>query len=316
MNENKNNKRLALCIPAYNAANYLSRLLMSAKKQLISFDEILVYNDCSTDKTEEVALKYGAKVINGDINRGCSFGKNKLTEISCCDWLHFHDADDDLLPNFTALAHQWMNKPDNADVVLFNYEYRDNETKKLLSTRNFNDDELKLDPIKYAILNQINPFCGLYRKKALLQVGGYDIDPAILYNEDVAFHCKLALNKLTFRAEKEVSIINYYVHNSMSASNQLKCAQAHHHVMKRVAEQVEGLYNFEIAKKLWGNAIICASLNDSTTAMLSSQMAYKLYPKVINDESFVVKYLSKFNPLWGIMFREKLIRIFKPHLRK
>src|SRR5690349_18185438 len=99
---------LSLCIPAYNAANYLPRLLTSARNQDIPFDEILVYNDCSTDDTENVAQKYGAKVINGDINRGCSHGKNRLAEISTCDWIHFHDADDDLLPQFTTLAHKWM----------------------------------------------------------------------------------------------------------------------------------------------------------------------------------------------------------------
>ena len=48
---------IALCIPAYNAAWCLPKLLKSANDQLIPFDEILVYNDCSTDNTEEIAKK-------------------------------------------------------------------------------------------------------------------------------------------------------------------------------------------------------------------------------------------------------------------
>src|SRR3712207_6350869 len=95
---------LALCIPAYNAANYLPRLLKSAQNQIVPFDEILVYNDCSKDTTAQVAMQYGAKVVEGDINRGCSFGKNKLAQVTSCSWIHFHDADDELLPTFTTLA--------------------------------------------------------------------------------------------------------------------------------------------------------------------------------------------------------------------
>ena len=91
---------LALCIPAYNAANYLPRLLQSAKDQSPPFDEILVYNDASTDETISIAEKFGARVISGKLNKGCSFGKNALGEYTKCEWVHFHDADDDLLPGF------------------------------------------------------------------------------------------------------------------------------------------------------------------------------------------------------------------------
>ena len=99
---------LALCIPAYNAALLLPKLLTSAREQAIPFDEILVYNDCSTDNTAEVARQYGATVVEGDVNSGCSTGKNRLAEVATSDWLHFHDADDDLLPNFTTVAHRWI----------------------------------------------------------------------------------------------------------------------------------------------------------------------------------------------------------------
>ncbi|MGH7884939.1 MAG: glycosyltransferase family 2 protein, partial [Thermodesulfobacteriota bacterium] len=139
------NSRIALCIPAYNAEKYLPRLLESANSQTILFDEILVYNDCSTDMTEEVAMQYGAKVINGDINKGCSYGKNKLTEITNCKWIHFHDADDELYPNFVETAQKWIKKPDCPDVILFSYEYRDHETGNLLSTRHYDSNKLRED---------------------------------------------------------------------------------------------------------------------------------------------------------------------------
>src|SRR4051812_37552384 len=80
----------------------------------------------------QLASKYGANVVNGDVNRGCSFGKNKLAEITKCEWIHFHYAADELLPNFTTLAHNWISKENCPDVILFDYEWGDHDTNKLL----------------------------------------------------------------------------------------------------------------------------------------------------------------------------------------
>ena len=64
-----------------------------------------MYNDCSTDNTAEVARSYGATVISGDENRGCSYGRAQLAEYASTDWIHFHDADDDLLNGFVEACH-------------------------------------------------------------------------------------------------------------------------------------------------------------------------------------------------------------------
>src|ERR1700733_1516638 len=171
---------LALCIPAFNAAKFLPRLLNSAKAQKIPFDEIIVCDDASKDETTAITRAHGAKVVSNETNLGCSASKNRALAVASSDWIHFHDADDELLPNFTLLARKWMLMPDAPDVVLFDYEYHDNETGELLSQSNFDDHALQQDPIRYAILNQINPFCGLYRRERLVEIGGHDIEPKIL----------------------------------------------------------------------------------------------------------------------------------------
>ena len=73
-----------MLIPAYNAAAYLPRLLESAARQTERFDEIWVYDDCSKDETAEIAESYGARVVRGAVNRGCSHGKNALASLTNC----------------------------------------------------------------------------------------------------------------------------------------------------------------------------------------------------------------------------------------
>ncbi len=308
---------IALCIPAYNAAWCLPRLLASAANQEIPFDEILVYNDCSTDNTVEVAQNFGATVIEGEVNVGCSAGKNRLAQAAKSRWIHFHDADDELLPNFTKLAHKWIQQEHCPDVVLFDYEWRDNESNKVLMIRQFNREQLETDPVAYSILEQINPFCGLYRKEKVLEVGGYDTDPKVLFNEDVAFHIRLAVNGLRFSAEPEVSIINYRVGGSMSGANQLKCIQAHYEVLHKAAQQVGHKYAKELTSKLWKASGSAASLKDFTTAdnciKLAIQLQNTKYPL---DQGPLFTLLCKINPFFAIRFREFTIRLLKPQLRK
>jgi len=313
----KNKKTIALCIPAYNAATYLPRLLRSAASQKIPFDEILVYNDCSTDNTAEVAKAHGARIISGDRNVGCSAGKNALLSECSSEWIHFHDADDELLPKFTTLAHAWLVKPDMPDVLLFNYEYRENETKEIIALSDFSGQRLRSDPIEYAILTQINPFCGLYRKKRLQEVGGHDLYPDILYNEDVAFHCKLAIAGLTFDVEPKVSIINFRISGSMSGANQVKCLKAQHAVMRRVATQVGARYHEAIAQRLWAISSGLAVYGEWGEMDRALELSFSLFSKVPYGQSrWFSKLAIAVSPKIAFRVRENLIRLFKPYLRE
>ncbi len=307
---------LALCIPAYNAAAFLPRLLGSAAKQTVPFDEVIVCDDASTDDTAAVARAHAVKVITNLVNLGCSASKNQALAAASADWVHFHDADDELLPNFTALAGRWMTRREPPDVVLFNYEYRDDASGALLGRSNFDGAALVHDPVRYAILNQINPFCGLYRRDKLLHIGGYDTEREILYNEDVAFHCKLALAGFSFGVEKEISIINYRVGNSMSGANQLKCLKAHHAVMRKLAASAGERYGAEISSRLWEAAAGLASYLAWSDVDGAIADALKLKPGIPPNQSKEFAALCRLaGPRAAFRVREYAIRIFKPHLR-
>lgn len=306
---------LSLLIPAYNAADQLPRLLKSAQAQTHKFDQIWVYDDCSTDNTPEVARRYGASVIEGQVNKGCSSGKNALAQHVNTDWLHFHDSDDELMPNFVRLARNWIAQ-DQFDVVLFDYEWRDEATSKLLGTRRFDPKSVSQDPRSYAIREQINPFCGLYRRSAYLAAGGYDEDPCVLYNEDVAFHIRLAFAGLRFAVESEMSIVNYRRENSMSAGNRSKCAQAHYQVMRKTLDLTGArAYQGEIGAKLWAVAGLLASFSDWQHANEAVQLAARLTPPPRQAGAAWFRALARFAPLTALRTRETAIRALRPGLR-
>jgi len=307
---------LALCIPAYNAAAYLPRLLTSAVNQAIPFTEILVYDDCSTDSTAAIARSYGANVISGSVNKGCSFGKNALAEKTTCQWMHFHDADDDILPGFTTQVHSWIAANNNLyDVLLLNFEYIDAQSGKLLGTGNYNTDELHADALRYAIEHKIVNF-GVYKRSSFLSAGGFDLDKKVLYNEDNAFHQRLAKNNLKFDYLPAITCINYRYGKSMSASNELECARANYYVLAGAANTHGPIYPFQISRQLWVCIARLAAGQDWEYVKKALALSKKLGYRSALQSNQIFTGLSRLHPFMAVWLREKMIRWFKPALRK
>lgn len=70
MSFNQAKPYILVCIPAYNEARSISAVISGAKRH---GNEVLVYDDGSTDNTSELASAAGATVIRGSVNRGYGF---------------------------------------------------------------------------------------------------------------------------------------------------------------------------------------------------------------------------------------------------
>ena len=57
-------KRFSIIIPAYNVQEYVNKAIDSVLKQDFKDYELIVINDASTDKTEEVVKQYEEKYNN------------------------------------------------------------------------------------------------------------------------------------------------------------------------------------------------------------------------------------------------------------
>jgi Glycosyl transferase family 2 len=306
---------LALCVPAYNAASFLGRLLESAVHQSVPFDEIWVYDDASTDETSEVARRFGARVVRGEGNVGCSAGKNVLVGQCTSNWVHFHDADDALESNFVEVAHRWMEKANPPDVVFFNYRSLSHETNLPLGTREFDGAALRRDPLHYCLSEQVNPFCGLYRRDAFIRAGGWDEDRQVLQSEDQAGHLRLALSGLRFDADPNYTVINYIRAGSMTTSNMPGAQRSTFHVMRRAAEVAPPAYRDIISGRLWSTAGLSAAYNDWENADRAAALALVLTGKAPAIGSAWFRWLALRNPKLALRLRENLIRVFRPSSR-
>jgi len=303
---------LALLVPAYNAARFLPRLIESAHSQFIPFNEIRVYDDASTDGTAQVAHDMGAQVVRGETNRGPSHGRNILAQRTQAKWLHFHDADDALLPGFTTLAQRYM-VLDEHDVVLFDYETRDHATGLHCYVRHFDKAALQQDPVRFAIVEQINAIHGLYRRDAFLAAGGFA--NAMRYNEDPDLHLRLALARCKFTADSDVQVINYLRGDSVSAMRGHECVAAQYQTMCLAAKAAGDRYAPEIAGKLWNVAAGAATFLDWPLADKAAAKALELAgPTAIGDRG-LFETLVRIDYRLALRVRELLVRAFKARVR-
>lgn len=307
---------IALCIPAYNAAAFLPRLLASAAAQTPPFDEIIVCDDASTDDTAAIARAHGAKVVSNAVNLGCSATKNNALAAAAADWVHFHDADDVLLSGFTAEAHRWMASKNLPEVVIMGFEYRDFASNELLATGLVDDAALAADPVGFTIRRKLPNF-GIYRRDALASAGGFDCDPSVLYNEDVAFHTKLALEGFQFRASTVVTSINWRHRDSMHGKNPVACLLAHHAVMMKVAQRAGPKHHEAIARNSWLAAQGLAMYGQWEKVNEILADARRIFPGVPSEESREFALACRLcGPHLAFRLRESLIRLFKRHLRR
>lgn len=101
----KNNLRLSIIIPVYNAVSYLERCVKSCLSQDFSHNEyeILLCNDGSTDKSLELASKLSSehdciKVFSQE-NAGAGMARNLGLKNAIGKYVIFVDSDDYLAPN-------------------------------------------------------------------------------------------------------------------------------------------------------------------------------------------------------------------------
>ncbi|MDY3343588.1 MAG: glycosyltransferase family 2 protein, partial [Lachnospiraceae bacterium] len=90
--------KVSVIIPAYNNETYIEKCLQSVTEQSYENLEILVINDGSSDRTEELIRKWQQAderiQLLTQINSGVSVSRNRGIDTATGTYLTFVDADD------------------------------------------------------------------------------------------------------------------------------------------------------------------------------------------------------------------------------
>jgi glycosyltransferase involved in cell wall biosynthesis len=154
--------KVSIVIPCYNYGHYLAEAIESCLNQTVKPFEIIVVNDCSTDNTDEIAMKYPVRLYSFPIigNQGLSAARNMGIQGARGDYILCLDADDTLEPDFIELT------VDQDDIVATYQNEFGARNEKL----RWLEHPVLSDFMEY---NQIPAGC-LFKKELWEKVGGYD----------------------------------------------------------------------------------------------------------------------------------------------
>lgn len=126
--------RVSIVIPVYNVEPYIAECLQSVMRQTYQGEiECIVVDDCSTDKSIEVAERVIAeytgaiefKVVHHEHNRGVAASRNTGTDAATGDYYYYLDPDDYITGDCLAVLTEPLKEKDY-DMVLADCDLTEN----------------------------------------------------------------------------------------------------------------------------------------------------------------------------------------------
>lgn len=130
------NEVVSIIIPIYNVEAYLKSCLETVVSQTYPHIEIILINDGSPDKSEEICKDffkrdYRIRYIKQP-NAGLSAARNTGIDVATGDYITFVDPDDWITDDYVETLYNQLKKYD-ADISIANYNsYHDSENKYLI----------------------------------------------------------------------------------------------------------------------------------------------------------------------------------------
>lgn len=197
---------ISIILPVYNGQKYLSRAIESCLNQTYKNIELIIVNDCSTDKTLEMVKSYAnidsrIKIINNKVNKKLPTSLNIGHQKACGNFITWTSHDNILKENFIERLLDSLIKK-NIDVIYSDYDVinEDGTIKRINESGS----------IEHQIFgNQIGASF-MYRKKVFWELNGYNENLYLL--EDFDFWLRASF-KYNFFHLKE-NIYQYRLHNN------------------------------------------------------------------------------------------------------
>lgn len=221
---------VSVIVPVYNVENYISKCIQSIINQSYKNLEIILIDDGSTDNSNLICRNFSKKDKRVKIfctnNYGLSHARNFGIAHSHGDYIIFIDSDDYINKD---MINTLMNKSDNADLVICNYQRISNTKEVVQSKKNKKNEIWNFKQFWYEYYyGGLSEFCGvawnkLYKKKLFENIrypfgkiheDEYVICPITSYCNEI----KVINDSLYYYVQRTNSIVDNIVQGNIEGS--------------------------------------------------------------------------------------------------
>jgi len=131
--------KLSIIVPVYNSEKYLKKCLNSLLRQTMAGIEIIIIDDCSSDRSQKIIKDFTEKdrrikFFIHSKNKGISKTRNEGLEIAKGEFVGFVDSDDWIDKNMYKEMYNKA-KNENAEVIICNGFHIEGKIKRKIITR-------------------------------------------------------------------------------------------------------------------------------------------------------------------------------------
>jgi len=282
-------------------ADKFIRHLSNLKKP---FDEVIFYDDASTDDTAQFLTKAGFDVIRGETNKGPGYARNRLAEKATCEYIHFHDIDDEFNPKFLELIDEKVAES-SADIIAGQADWIDESTRNVIIKWQYKQADINPDPIEYFIAHPLGIINTVYKKEKFLKVSGFS--ESIKCWEDADLHVRLAAFGATFAIVDEVLAFSLR-HNNGISNNQKWCWECRLKFLENYKIQLGATHQHVIGaefEKTANSLFQYGKFSKAFSAFRHSRASGYDSPSVNNT---VFKTIKKVSPVMAFFLKALLVK--------
>lgn len=274
--------KVSIIVPIYNMENYLEECIESIIEQSYKNIEIILINDGSTDKSEDICRKYQIKdyrikVISSK-NNGVSSARNLGIEASTGKYISFIDPDDTVDKKYIEEMLIYIKKY-CCDVVFCLAKIVYPELNKTCNIKFKNQKFLSNNFYKdfYLIIDYFHTPWGKLYKKDIINKNNIKFPVEFITAEDQIFNQEYLKYVKNYRFLNK-NLYNYYVRKNNSASQNL--SEKHF---------LSDIKNLKIKKDFLNNELVLVNKKEKDICLLeyTKFIIYKyLFLKDINKKEF------------------------------
>ena len=223
--------KVSIIIPIYKVEFYIERCLESVFNQIYRNLEIILVDDCSPNKSMDIAKEIIEKsentndlsfiFVKHDINKGLSAARNSGTKVATGDYIYYLDSDDEITPTCIStminevFLHKQIQLVQGYTRSVPDSNYYHTENNNLFGYKNSN----YWYSIKLCDINNkfpINAWNKLIKREFLINNKLYFLEGILHEDECWIFYVSKCLQSFSFI--KETTYIHYINPNSIMSS--------------------------------------------------------------------------------------------------
>lgn len=235
---------VSVIIPTYNRERTIKRAIFSVLDQSYSDLELIVVDDCSTDRTEEVVgsiVDTRMRYIKLEYNQGACAARNAGIQVAKGDYIAFQDSDDEWYPS--KLERQLKVMADTGADVSFHkvcIHYKSEKKKEIYFPKSIGSRFVSHEEMCNRTLITTQSILG--KRSVFLD---HEFDPEVKKTQDYDWGIRASRNH-SFYYFDEVLVKQYYQDDSISAQGMEIIKKTRQYYLKKYKDEFKNNPSFEI----------------------------------------------------------------------